>query len=582
MTGRSEFDFHRSALNPLVDLERTRHHGHQIRSRHLDAGPYQNENNAGKSFVNGVSSSSSSTSSGEESNNMWPNPNEWPGPNRTHLSALGREYREPPRSIQNHDLNDRKQLELIHRTGYDIVQRNGQRIYGGPPPNWQGPPPSKGTEIFVGKIPRDMVEWELVPIFEKYGKIFELRLMMDFSGSNRGFLFVRYSNCEEAKKATRELNNSEIRPGKIIGVIPSVDNRKLWISGLPKNRCSDEIREEMSKLTDGVIDVSIYSQYSDKTKTRGYAFVEYLTHRHAALARRKLVPGRNYLFDQVIERVDWAEPEPEVPPEVMAKVKILFIRNLTVQISEDEISAAFEGVSNGKVERVKKAKDYAFVHFLTREAAEKAYEATKDNLILDNSCIEVTWSKPINQQIHNQRKQMSKNFTSVKSFPGQMVEQHGGPQPPMPMTVNAVSSPQPLLHMTPEAPMGLNNQHANRNPMITPRPEGGAARMRGLGTPRGTPSPRDCLRMLQNYQMLDSDFAALTFNSAFNGMIPPPPTSPRSNGFGHAFFGNGSGNYRMMAPPTPNGGGSGNWRMMAPPTAMPAQSHHPFYYYGSN
>ena len=55
--------------------------------------------------------------------------------------------------------------------------------------------------------------------------------MMDFSGSNRGYLFVRYSKPSEAKLAIRELNNYEIRPGKFIGVIPSVDNRKLWISG---------------------------------------------------------------------------------------------------------------------------------------------------------------------------------------------------------------------------------------------------------------------------------------------------------------------------------------------------------------
>ena len=68
-------------------------------------------------------------------------------------------------------------------------------------------------------------------ILFQLGKIYELRLMMDFSGSNRGYLFVRYSKPAEAKLAIRELNNYEIRPGKFIGVIPSVDNRKLWISG---------------------------------------------------------------------------------------------------------------------------------------------------------------------------------------------------------------------------------------------------------------------------------------------------------------------------------------------------------------
>ena len=53
-----------------------------------------------------------------------------------------------------------------------------------------------------------------------------------FSGSNRGYLFVRYTNREEAKRAVKELNNYEIKPGKSIGVINSVDNRKLWISNL--------------------------------------------------------------------------------------------------------------------------------------------------------------------------------------------------------------------------------------------------------------------------------------------------------------------------------------------------------------
>ena len=33
-----------------------------------------------------------------------------------------------------------------------------------------------------------------------------------------------------------------------------------------------------------------------------------------------LFAGRNYLFDQEIERVDWAEPEPEVDEETMKKV----------------------------------------------------------------------------------------------------------------------------------------------------------------------------------------------------------------------------------------------------------------------
>ena len=61
--------------------------------------------------------------------------------------------------------SDEKLLDLTNKTKYNLVQRNGQRIYGGPPPGWEGAPPEKGCEIFVGKVPRDCYEDELVPIF---------------------------------------------------------------------------------------------------------------------------------------------------------------------------------------------------------------------------------------------------------------------------------------------------------------------------------------------------------------------------------------------------------------------------------
>ena len=53
---------------------------------------------------------------------------------------------------------------------YDHEIKNGQRIYGGPPPDWKGSYPAKGSEIFVGKVPHDIFEDEIVPIFEQVNK----------------------------------------------------------------------------------------------------------------------------------------------------------------------------------------------------------------------------------------------------------------------------------------------------------------------------------------------------------------------------------------------------------------------------
>ena len=84
------------------------------------------------------------------------------------------------------------------------------------------------------------------------------------------------------------------------------------------------------------------------------------------MARRKLVPGRIHLFGQQIEKVDWAEPEHEVDEDVMSKVTKLFIRNLMPNTTEEKIQAVFDRLSDNHVERVKKTKDYAFVHFTSR------------------------------------------------------------------------------------------------------------------------------------------------------------------------------------------------------------------------
>ncbi|XP_076325271.1 putative RNA-binding protein 46 [Tachypleus tridentatus] len=279
----------------------------------------------------------------------------------------------------------------MERTGYQIIQENGQRKFG-PPPNWEGPPPQKGSEVFVGKIPRDLYEDELVPVFEKVGKIYEVRLMMDFSGSNRGYAFVMFMNLTDSKRAVKELNNYEIRKGRFIGVCKSVDNCRLFVGGIPKTKEREEILEEMKKVTEGVVDVILYRSIPDKTKNRGFAFVEYENHRAAAMARRKLIPGKFQLWGQEIA-VDWAEPEPEVDEDTMLKVTVLYVRNLMLNTTEDSIKEVFSLNGLIRVEKVKKLRDFAFVHYRSRDDAQRVL-MTVNGSSLDGSNIEVTWAKP--------------------------------------------------------------------------------------------------------------------------------------------------------------------------------------------
>lgn len=51
------------------------------------------------------------------------------------------------------------------------------------------------------------------------------------------------------------------------------------------------------------------------------------------------------------------------------QVKVLFVRNLASTVSEELLEKTFSQF--GKLERVKKLKDYAFIHFEDRDGAVK-------------------------------------------------------------------------------------------------------------------------------------------------------------------------------------------------------------------
>lgn len=61
------------------------------------------------------------------------------------------------------------------------------------------------------KVQMCKYEFSLFLNYLQIGKIYEMRMMMDFNGNNRGYAFVTFSNKQEAKNAIKQLNNYEIR-----------------------------------------------------------------------------------------------------------------------------------------------------------------------------------------------------------------------------------------------------------------------------------------------------------------------------------------------------------------------------------
>ncbi|XP_064608909.1 RNA-binding protein 47-like isoform X2 [Liolophura sinensis] len=189
-------------------------------------------------------------------------------------------------------------LKLMARTGYTIRQEKWERKYGGPPPDWESPAPLKSCEIFVGGIPKDCYEDELVPVFEKIGKIYELKLVMEArSELHRGYGFVKYTNKEHANQAVKELHNYEIRKDQLLGVRNS-PRVVLHVGNLMSTTTEDKIRKLCSQV------VGRDNAVERVKKIRDYAFIHFRD-RDAAIMTMTKLNGMN--VEGAYIEVAWAK-----------------------------------------------------------------------------------------------------------------------------------------------------------------------------------------------------------------------------------------------------------------------------------
>lgn len=340
--------------------------------------------------------------------------------------------------------DEAKIKELLSIRGYSLDVTTGQRKYGGPPPSTvcDLEAPLSGAEVFIGKIPRDMFEDELIPLFEKCGTIWDFRLMMDpMTGQNRGYSFLSYVEQDAADKCVKMYDKFEIRPKRELHVTVSQPNNRLFVGSIPKTKTKEEIFEEFSKHTTGLTDVILYYQVDDKNKTaglqknRGFCFLEYDHHQAASQARRRLLSGRVKAWNNLVVTVDWADPINTPGMDIMEKVKVLYVKNLANSVSEESLKCQFSAY--GDVEKAKKIKDYAFVHFKERDHATAAMKEL-NGINLEGQCIEICLAKPQDKKLKERKmerqlqKQMVMHGGFGFGFGGGRMGPPGGPRFPGP------------------------------------------------------------------------------------------------------------------------------------------------------
>ncbi|XP_013873641.1 dead end protein 1 [Austrofundulus limnaeus] len=191
----------------------------------------------------------------------------------------------------------------------NLRQVNGQRKYGGPPEVWVGPVPGPHCEIFISQIPRDTYEDILIPLFSSVGPLWEFRLMMNFSGQNRGFAYAKYSTAAVAANAIRLLHGYKLEPGCHLSVRRSTEKRHLCIEDLPVATQQEGLLQVLRNMTGGVERVSLKTGPGVVGVS---AIVEYSSHHAASMAKKVLLEEFKKSFSLEVS-IRWMSMEKTYP-----------------------------------------------------------------------------------------------------------------------------------------------------------------------------------------------------------------------------------------------------------------------------
>lgn len=283
-------------------------------------------------------------------------------------------------------------VDRLKRDGYQESISKGQRRYYLPAVEHEECA-FKNCQVFCGRIPINMMEQELFPLFEQYGKVMDFQLMMNsFTDQSRGFAFITFAEPSSAISCVELLNNYKVVPGAYLNVRTSTPNQRLFVGNISKTKGKEAIRAEFDKVLCGIADIIVYSCPDDKfSQNRGFCFIDFESHQAAARAKRRLESGKVRMFNTEMF-VDWADPQDEPDADIMSAVKVLYVRNLSQEITEEKIREQFEPF--GKIERVKKMKNYAFVHFEDRSSAIEAMNELNGKELDDGRLLDISLSKP--------------------------------------------------------------------------------------------------------------------------------------------------------------------------------------------
>ncbi len=249
--------------------------------------------------------------------------------------------------------------------------------------------------VFIKNLDTAIDNKALHDTFAAFGNILSCKVAQDETGASKGYGFVHYETDEAASQAIKHVNGMLLNEKKVfVGHhIPKKDRQSkfeemkanftnIYVKNIPVEVTDEEFRELFEKY--GEVTSASLAREQETGKSRGFGFVNFINHEHAAKAVDEL-NGKDFKGqDLYVGRAQKKHEREEELRKSYEAARIekaskyqgvnLYVKNLDDEVDDDklrELFAPFGSITSAKVMRDSAAE--------TAEAEEKEKKESEKN-----------------------------------------------------------------------------------------------------------------------------------------------------------------------------------------------------------
>lgn len=249
--------------------------------------------------------------------------------------------------------------------------------------------------VFIKNLDTAIDNKALHDTFAAFGNILSCKVAQDETGASKGYGFVHYETDEAANQAIKHVNGMLLNEKKVfVGHhIPKKDRQSkfeemkanftnIYVKNIPTEVTDEEFRELFEKY--GEVTSASLARDQETGKSRGFGFVNFINHEHAATAVDEL-NGKDFkgqdLYVGRAQKKHEREEELRKSYEAARVEKAskyqgvnLYVKNLDDEVDDEklrELFAPFGAITSAKVMRDTPAE--------TAEAEEKEKKEAEKN-----------------------------------------------------------------------------------------------------------------------------------------------------------------------------------------------------------